>query len=79
MLVFAECSSLPAMDKKVEEELVSNIAFAMIGASELKKTRPTWRTEDEPRFHLARRIVAHLKRSNWRIERGPPRKDHSSP
>lgn len=67
------------MDTKTENELVASIAFAMIGASALKKTRPTWRVEDEPRVHLARRIVRHLKLSNWHIERGPPTPDHSAP
>ena len=66
------------MDKKTEDELVFNIAFAMIGSSALKKWRPPWRNEDDPRFHLARRIVAQLKLSNWIITRGPPRESHST-
>ena len=70
---------MPAeMDKKTEDELVGSIAFAMIGASEMKKSKPTWRAEDEPRFRLARRIVAHLKLSNWLIRRGPPADSHST-
>ncbi len=66
------------MDKKTEDELVSTIAFAMIGASELKKHKPMWRAEDEPRFHLARRIVRQLKLSNWIIKRGRTRDQHST-
>lgn len=66
------------MDKNTEEELVSAIAFALIGASEMKKAKPTWRKADEPRFHLARRIVDHLKLSNWLIRRGKPLDGHST-
>jgi hypothetical protein len=50
----------------------------MIGASEMKKTKPTWRSEDDPHFRLPRRIVAHLKLSNWLIRRGPPIDGHST-
>jgi len=68
------------MDKKTEDEFVGSIAFAMIGASELKKWRPTWREtdKDDPRLHLARRIAAHLRLANWHIERGPPTPHHST-
>lgn len=66
------------MNKKTEDELVGGIAFAMIGASEMKKSKPTWRAEDDPRFRLARRIVAHLKLSNWIIRQGPPINGHST-
>ena len=66
------------MDKKTEDGLVFTIAFAMIGARELKKWRPTWRNEDDPRFHLARRIVAQIKLSNWIVKRGPPCEGHST-
>jgi hypothetical protein len=66
------------MDKKTEDELVGGIAFAMIGAAEMKKSKPTWRAEDDPRFVLARRIVAHLKLSNWLISRGKPIEGHST-
>ena len=66
------------MDKKTEDELTFTIAFAMIGASELKKFKPSWRNEDDPRFHLARRIVAQLRLSNWIIKKGPPRESHST-
>jgi len=66
------------MDKKTEDELTFTIAFAMIGASELKKEKPTWRDQESPRFHLARRIVAQLRLSNWIIKRGSPRESHST-
>jgi hypothetical protein len=66
------------MDKKTEDELVGCVAFAMIGSSELKKRKPTWRKEEDPRFQLARRIVAHLRLSNWLIKRGPPAAHHTT-
>lgn len=68
------------MDKKTEDDLVFNIAFAMMGSSALKKWRPSWREsdKDDPRYHLARKIVRQLKLSNWIIKRGPPRESHST-
>ena len=66
------------MDKNTEEELVSAIAFGMIGASEMKTAKPTWRKEDEPRFRLARRIVDYIKISNWVIRKGKPIDGHST-
>lgn len=72
------CGMPTEMDKKTEDELVGGIAYAMIGASQMKKSKPNWRAEDDPRFRLARRIVAHLKISNWIIRRGQPIDGHST-
>lgn len=64
-------------NKDVEAELVADINFALSQSRLLKKAKPTWRVQDEPSYHLALQIVAQIKLSNWRFERGPPLKGHS--
>jgi hypothetical protein len=62
--------------RDIDEDLRITIAFALSQSRLRGKPGRKWFERPNDCNIIAEEIVAHLKLSNWKFDRGPPRKPH---